>query len=121
MAYNKGRRGGNGGGKKQYDNTNRIAIFKNGDKSKQKEGAPDYRGKVNVNGKDYKVSLWLAKIENGDRAGETYMKGQIDEADGDEKGSNKGQQFEPQAAPKTGGAKQEAPAKGGDFDDDIPF
>lgn len=106
--------GGNrrGGGKKQYDNTNRIAIFKNKDKTDAKHA--DYRGTVNVDGRELRVSLWLDKIKNGDNAGDTYMKGVVEEPQA--KGG--GQNFEQRQAP----APAPQPAKGGaDFDDDIPF
>lgn len=41
---------------------NSGAIFKN---NKTKETQPDYRGKVNVNGKDMEVSLWVKESKTG--------------------------------------------------------
>lgn len=41
---------------------NSGAIFKN---TKTKETQPDYRGKVNVNGKDMEVSLWVKESKTG--------------------------------------------------------
>lgn len=41
---------------------NSGAIFKN---TKTKENQPDYRGKVNVNGKDMEVSLWVKESKTG--------------------------------------------------------
>lgn len=38
---------------------NTGAIFKNDKKTS--EAHPDYKGKVNVNGKDMEVALWLRK------------------------------------------------------------
>ena len=42
---------------------NTGAIFKNDKKTK--ETHPDYRGKVNVNGKDMEVALWLKESKMG--------------------------------------------------------
>ena len=46
-----------------YDNTNKIAVFKNN--KKEKETQPDYTGTVNVEGKDYSVSLWIKEGKAG--------------------------------------------------------
>jgi hypothetical protein len=43
--------------------TNTGAIFKNTNKSK--ETHPDYKGKVNVNGKEMEVALWVKQGKNG--------------------------------------------------------
>ncbi len=43
---------------------NRGAIFKN---TKTKDTQPDYRGKVNVNGKDMEVSLWVKESKTGSK------------------------------------------------------
>lgn len=47
----------------QRDNTNTGALFLNdkGDNPKR----PDYTGKLNVEGVDYKVSGWINKSKNG--------------------------------------------------------
>lgn len=42
---------------------NSGAIFKNDKKAK--ETHPDYRGKVNVEGKEFELSLWLKESKNG--------------------------------------------------------
>jgi uncharacterized protein (DUF736 family) len=42
---------------------NSGAIFKNDKKAK--ETHPDYRGKVNVEGKDFELSLWIKESKNG--------------------------------------------------------
>ena len=47
----------------QYDNTNRGALFKN---DKEKESQPDFRGPINIDGKDYQLSAWS---KSSDRAG----------------------------------------------------
>ena len=43
--------------------TNTGAIFKNDKKTNEKQ--PDYRGKVNVNGKEMEVALWVKQGKNG--------------------------------------------------------
>ena len=43
-----------------WDNTNRGAIFKN---DKKTDNQPDYRGKINVNGVDKEISLWVKESE----------------------------------------------------------
>jgi len=37
-----------------YDNTNKGALFTNDQKGNEK--APNYKGKLNVNGKDYEIA-----------------------------------------------------------------
>ena len=44
---------------------NSGAIFKN---NKTKETQPDYRGKVNVNGKDMEISLWVKESKTGTKS-----------------------------------------------------
>jgi uncharacterized protein (DUF736 family) len=46
-----------------YDNTNRGAIFKNEQKSSDKQ--PDYKGKINVDGVDKQISLWVTTSKEG--------------------------------------------------------
>lgn len=48
-----------------YDNTNRGAIFKNDNKTS--ENHPDYRGKINVDGIDKEISLWLKTSKDGSK------------------------------------------------------
>lgn len=45
----------------EYDNTNKGVIFKNDQKGNEK--APIYKGKINVEGKDYEISLWVRESE----------------------------------------------------------
>ena len=47
----------------QYDNTNKVVIFKNN--KKEKETQPDYTGTVNLNGVDFSVSLWIKEGKAG--------------------------------------------------------
>jgi len=42
---------------------NSGAIFKN--TKKDKETHPDYRGSINVEGKDYDIALWLKESQSG--------------------------------------------------------
>lgn len=46
-----------------YDNTNRVVIFKNN--KKEKESHPEYTGTVNVEGKEYTISLWVKEGKAG--------------------------------------------------------
>ncbi len=43
--------------------TNTGAIFKNDKKTSQNQ--PDYRGKVNVNGKEMEIALWVRTSSAG--------------------------------------------------------
>ena len=47
----------------QYDNTNSGILFKN-DKA-TKESSPQYTGKINVDGKDYRLACWIKEGKNG--------------------------------------------------------
>lgn len=57
----------------QYDNTNAGVIFKHDKKGNDK--APDYKGKVNVDGKDKQIALWVKKS----KAGVPFFSVKIDE------------------------------------------
>jgi uncharacterized protein (DUF736 family) len=48
-----------------FDNSNRGALFRN-DKGGN-ERRPDYRGTINVGGKDYDLSGWLKASKKGDK------------------------------------------------------
>jgi uncharacterized protein (DUF736 family) len=50
----------------QYDNTNKGVLFRDTEKA---EGTkkPDYTGKLNVNGKDYRLAGWLKEAKNGSK------------------------------------------------------
>lgn len=47
----------------QYDNTNRGVLFKNDKKDSDKH--PDYTGKINVDGKNLRLSAWIKQGKNG--------------------------------------------------------
>lgn len=51
----------------KYDDTNRGTLFKN--EKKNSEKSPDYEGRINVNGKDYRLSAWIKES----KAGKKYM------------------------------------------------
>ena len=46
-----------------YDNTNKAVIFKNN--KKEKDTQPDYNGTINVEGKEYTISLWIKEGKAG--------------------------------------------------------
>jgi uncharacterized protein (DUF736 family) len=45
-----------------YDDTNRGALFKN--EKKKSDKSPDFTGKLNVDGKDYRLAGWF-KVSKG--------------------------------------------------------
>ena len=47
----------------EYDNTNSGALFKNDKKGNEK--APDYAGKINVDGTDYRLAAWVREGKSG--------------------------------------------------------
>lgn len=54
------------------ENNNRGALFKNHRKEQKRQ--PDYKGEINVEGRDYWISAWLNESKNG----QTYMGLEID-------------------------------------------
>lgn len=48
---------------RDYDNTDRGALFKNQDK--EKDTHPDYKGTINVGGVEYWLSAWLKESQKG--------------------------------------------------------
>lgn len=48
---------------KQYDDTDRGALFKN--TQKENENQPDYKGNLNVGGTEYWISAWLKTSQDG--------------------------------------------------------
>lgn len=89
-----------------YDNTNKIAVFRNDKRGNEK--APDYRATFNVDGKEYKAGLWLKKRE---RDGMTYMQGSIQPAEQrDSRPSQPPRVSTPPPAPKQA-----------ENDEDVPF
>jgi hypothetical protein len=86
-----------------YDNTNRGAIFKNENKTGSQ---PDYKGKINVDGVDKQISLWLSTSKTD---GKKFFSVQITEP------------YQPQQQAQ---APQQAPIGGfpvADVESDLPF
>ena len=46
----------------QYDNTNSGVLFKN---ESDNEKAPAYKGKINVDGKEYELAAWIRESKSG--------------------------------------------------------
>jgi len=46
-----------------YDNTNKGALFTNDQKGNEK--APNYKGKLNVDGKEYEIAGWVRQGKSG--------------------------------------------------------
>lgn len=57
-----------------YDNTNSGAIFKN--EKKTAENQPDYKGKINVDGVDKEIALWVRTSKEG---GKQFFSAKISE------------------------------------------
>lgn len=94
-----------------YDNTNKIAIFRNDKRGNDK--APDYRGTLNVDGKEFKVSLWLREKKDG--SGMKYMQGSVQPAvQGDLRAGDTPRASTPQPA-------QQNAANAANSADDVPF
>jgi len=82
-----------------FDNTNRGVLFKNDKDGNEKR--PDYTGKIDVNGKEYRLSAWIRKGQRG-----SFMSLSVQEPGESKKGGQR---------PKvdSGGSR--------DPNDDIPF
>lgn len=48
----------------EYDNTNTGVLFKN---ESENEKAPNYKGKINVDGTDYQLAAWIRTAKSGDK------------------------------------------------------
>lgn len=80
----------------EYDDTNKGVLFR--EKEKKSESHPDFKGSINVGGKDYWLSGWV----NESKAGQRYFKLSV--------------------TPKDGASKPKTSAPTTDFiDEDIPF
>lgn len=78
-----------------YDNTNRGALFKN---EKTKDSQPDYTGKIDFEGTEYRITSWIKTSKNG----KPFMSLSVEKLEGE------------------GAAAPAAPAAQ-DFSQDIPF
>ena len=47
----------------QYDNTNRGTLFRN--EKRISEKAPEYEGKIDINGTEYKLAAWIRESKTG--------------------------------------------------------
>lgn len=56
----------------EYDNTNTFALFKHDKNGNEK--APDYSGKINVNGQEMQIAAWIREGKKG-----KFMSGKISE------------------------------------------
>jgi len=65
-----------------YDNTNKGALFTNDQKGNEK--APNYKGKLNVDGKEYEIAGWVRQGKNGSflslTVAEPYQKSTLTDA-----------------------------------------
>jgi uncharacterized protein (DUF736 family) len=58
-----------------YDNTNSGVLFRN---EKQNDKQPDYRGKVDIGGTEYKLAGWVRKSKT---TGETFLSLKVEALD----------------------------------------
>ena len=77
----------------EFDNTNRGVLFKNDRKESDKH--PDYKGSINVGGKEMWLSAWIKEGKKGKFMSLSVSDKQV--------------------------AEKRAPAPAEDFDDKIPF
>lgn len=77
----------------EYDNTNSGVLFKN---ESPNDKAPAYKGKINVDGKEYELAAWIREAKSGKGK---FMSLKIQE-------------------PRK---KQDAPKEFADMDDDAPW
>jgi uncharacterized protein (DUF736 family) len=84
---------------KQFDDSNRGALFKNDRKESEKH--PDYKGSINVSGHDYWLSAWIKESKDGKK----YMSLSVQQKDG-------------KPAPVAAGSR---PPLKQEMDDEIPW
>lgn len=48
----------------EYDNNNSGVLFKN---ESENEKAPNYKGKINVNGVEYQLAAWIRTAKSGNK------------------------------------------------------
>lgn len=98
---------------KQYDDTNRGALFKNNRKDTDKH--PDYNGSINVAGHDYWLSAWLKT----DRNGRKFMSLSVKQKDG--KPAPKTELGAGPSYSKADTVRRIQESQAQDMDDEIPF
>lgn len=94
---------------REYDNRNRGALFKNRDK--QSDRHPDYKGSLNVDGKEFWLDAWVNEIRSGENAGQKFMSVTIKPK----------MAREHQGGARNPPAREQAPPRHEELDDDIPF
>jgi len=83
---------------------NSGAIFKNDKKTADNQ--PDYRGKINVEGKELEISLWVKTAQSGVK----YMSAAIKEP-----------YVAPSPAPVLQNTSDKIKSAADEFEDDLPF
>jgi uncharacterized protein (DUF736 family) len=94
---------------KQYDDTDRGALFKNDRKESEKH--PDYKGSINVGGHDYWLSAWLKESRDGKK----YMSLSVQLKDGKPAPVAATPRRQEQAVPPPRRSMKD------EMDDEIPF
>jgi hypothetical protein len=89
-----------------YDNTNTGALFANDKEGNEKR--PDYRGKLNIEGVEYRLSGWVRTPKSG---GKKFLSLKADPVD----------QAPPRPAPGPPYPSQVKPVPVDDDVDEIPF
>lgn len=87
-----------------YDNTNRGVLFRNDDKQSDKHA--DYRGNIDVDGKQFWLDAWIRTS----KAGKKFMSLSINP-----------KLMSDRASPPTGGRNDPRPVDDDGFNDSIPF
>jgi len=91
----------------QYDNTNRGQIW--GNDKKESERHPDFKGDINVDGKEYWLSAWKRKPDANPKAPSLSFSVQAKDSQQAPQAQQAPAPAQPQAAPVD------------DFSDDVPF
>jgi len=63
---------------REYDNVNRGALFKNA--SRRGDRSPDYTGKLNIEGTEFRMSAWLQAAKDGSKYLSIAVRAQDSEA-----------------------------------------
>ncbi len=91
----------------QYDNTNRGVLFKNEDK--YEETHADYRGNINIDGKEFWLDAWIRTS----KAGKKFMSLSV-------KPKKQAQSTQPRRE-QVPGEKRHPPIEDSELSDDITF
>lgn len=84
----------------EFDNTNRGALFKN--EEKEQDTHADYRGSINVDGKEFWLNAWLKTSKKGTKFMSLSVKPKV-------------------VAEHRGGTRNPPAPRVQDLDDDLPF